>query len=169
MRPQRIFQLLKIKFPPRHVGHEGCFRFYVPMCLEEGLLDLRRSVLVLRDLPASVQFFHYQIKAVLLGQRIVHDDLCWEHLAPDVLSTVSSLASACVEPPCPLREGASRSYGQKPPTSCSTVRFMNRGTEKSIDIGGTSSTLCSSMRSGKRCCGSCWKHLIDILLHPRHC
>ena len=46
------------------------------LCLEEPLFDLRRFVLVLRDLPTSVQFFHDQINAVILHQRIIHDDLC---------------------------------------------------------------------------------------------
>ena len=46
------------------------------LCLVKGLLDLRRFVLVLRDLPTSVQFFHDQINAVILHQRVVHDDLC---------------------------------------------------------------------------------------------
>ena len=34
------------------------------------------SQLHLRDLPTSVQFFHDQINAVILHQRVVHDDLC---------------------------------------------------------------------------------------------
>ena len=45
------------------------------MCLVKGLFDLRSFVLVLRDLPTSVQFFHDQINAVILHKRIVHDDL----------------------------------------------------------------------------------------------
>ena len=43
------------------------FHFDVPLCLEEG--PFRSStlfVLVLRDLPTSVQFFHDQINAVIL-------------------------------------------------------------------------------------------------------
>ena len=73
---KRIFQLLKFVFPPCYVGHERGFRFDVPLSLEEGHLDLRRFVLVSRDLPASVQFFRDQINAVVLYRRIVHDDLC---------------------------------------------------------------------------------------------
>ena len=75
-RPQCIFQLLKTEFPPRHVRYERGLCFDVPLSLEEGVLDLRRFVLVLRDLPTSVQFFHDQINAVILYQSIVHDDLC---------------------------------------------------------------------------------------------
>ena len=67
---------MKIELPPCHVGHEGRLHFDVPLCLEKSLFDLRRFVLVLRDLPTSVQFFHDQINAVILHQRVVHDDLC---------------------------------------------------------------------------------------------
>ena len=75
-RPQCIFQLLEVKLPPCHVGHEGRLHFDVPLCLVKGLFDLRRLVLVLSDLPTSIQFFHDQINAVILHQRVVLDDPC---------------------------------------------------------------------------------------------
>ena len=44
-RSQCIFQLLKVKLPLCHVGHEGRFHFDAPLCLEQGLFDLRCFVL----------------------------------------------------------------------------------------------------------------------------
>ena len=70
-RPQFTFQLLKIEFPPCHVGHESGFHVDVFLDFEKCLLDLRRFVLVLGDLPASVQLSRDQVYTVILYQCVV--------------------------------------------------------------------------------------------------
>ena len=63
---------MEIELSPRDVRHEGSFRLGTPLGLVQSLLNLGRLVLVLRDLPASVQD---QTDAVVLHQRLVHDNL----------------------------------------------------------------------------------------------
>ena len=53
-----------------------------PWTLKDALRPSGVSlVLVLRDLPASVQFSHDQIKTVILYQRVVHDNPCKDEVA----------------------------------------------------------------------------------------
>ena len=75
-RPQCILQMLEIELSPCHVRHVCRFSLDVPLCLEEGLFNLGRSVLVLRVLPTSVLFLHSQVNAVILYHRVIHDDFC---------------------------------------------------------------------------------------------
>ena len=63
--------------PPLGRHPSGLPPFGPPTFWEVCSLSLSHpSQLHLRDLPTSVQFFHDQINAVILHQRVVHDDLC---------------------------------------------------------------------------------------------